>query len=64
MTSRYYLNKREGKLMGVCAGFADYTGIDPLLVRVGAILLTVCLCGPAMILLYLLTGWLASDRAA
>lgn len=27
------LDKANGKLMGVCAGLANYFGIDPLLVR-------------------------------
>ena len=62
MTSRYYLDKDNGKLMGVCAGFANYTGVDTLLVRIGALVLTLCAFGAPMILLYILVGWLASDR--
>ncbi|ARS27875.1 PspC domain-containing protein [Sphingomonas sp. KC8] len=62
MTSRYYLDKGNAKLMGVCAGFANYTGVDTLLVRIGALILTLCVFGAPMILLYVLTGWLASDR--
>ena len=62
MTSRYYLDKSNAKLMGVCAGFANYTGVDTLLVRIGALILTLCVFGAPMILLYVLTGWLASDR--
>ncbi|WP_380873813.1 hypothetical protein ACFB49_43960 [Sphingomonas sp. DBB INV C78] len=62
MTSRYYLDKSNAKLMGVCSGFANYTGVDTLLVRIGALLLTLCVFGAPMILLYVLTGWLASDR--
>ncbi|MES2905393.1 MAG: PspC domain-containing protein, partial [Pseudomonadota bacterium] len=26
--TRFYRNKREGKILGLCAGIADYTGID------------------------------------
>ena len=26
--TRFYRDKRNGKIMGVCAGIADYTGID------------------------------------
>ena len=44
--------------MGVAAGLADYTGIDPLLIRLGLIVATL-LTGPVMILVYVLTGWLA-----
>ena len=32
--TRFYRDKRRGKLMGVCAGIADYTGFDVNLVRV------------------------------
>jgi phage shock protein C len=47
--------------MGVAAGFSDYTGFDPLLIRLGLVVAAL-ITGPVMILLYILTGWLASDR--
>jgi len=40
-SSRFRLNSQDGKIMGVCAGLADYTGIDALWIRVGAVLLTI-----------------------
>jgi phage shock protein C len=58
MNSRFLINRREGKVMGVAAGLADYTGVDPTVIRlafVGATLLT----GPVMILFYVLAGLLA-----
>jgi len=61
MNGRFLLNKRDGKLMGVAAGLSDFTGIDPLIVRLGLVALTF-VTGPVMILLYVITGWLASDR--
>ena len=33
--TRFYRDKRHGKVFGICAGIADYTGIDVSLVRVG-----------------------------
>jgi phage shock protein C len=33
--TRFYRDKRNGKMFGVCAGIADYTGFDVSLVRVG-----------------------------
>ena len=39
--TRFYRDKLNGKIMGVCAGIADYTGIDVLWVRLGAVALTV-----------------------
>ena len=62
MTSRFALNKANGKLMGVCAGIARSTGADLLGVRVIALLVTLFALGPIAILLYLLTAWLAESR--
>ncbi len=61
MDNRFLLNRREAKLMGVGAGLADYTGLDPLVVRL-ALVLAVLATGPIAILLYVITGWLASER--
>ena len=61
MNQRFLLNREQGKLMGVAAGLGDYTGIDPLVFRLGLVLATL-ITGPVMILLYILTGWLASER--
>ncbi|HVH49112.1 MAG TPA: PspC domain-containing protein [Sphingomicrobium sp.] len=61
MNGRYVLNREQGKVMGVAAGLADYTGVDPLLIRLGLVALTL-ITGPLMILFYVLTGWLAADR--
>ena len=58
MNGRFLLNRREAKVMGVAAGLADYTGIDPLIIRLGIVAL-ILVSGPVMILFYLLLGWLA-----
>lgn len=60
MTNRFLLNRPRGKVMGVCAGLADWLAIDVLFVRLGLIVATLA-TGPVAVLLYLLTGWLASD---
>jgi len=61
MNQRFVLNREQGKVMGVAAGLADLTGIDALVFRLGLVVATL-ITGPVMILLYILTGWLASDR--
>jgi phage shock protein C len=61
VSDRFLINRREGKIMGVAAGIADYTGVDPLLVRLGFIA-ALLLTGPVMILLYLVTGLVAAER--
>lgn len=60
--TKFYLDKRNGKMMGVCAGLADYTGVDVTLVRVGVVLLTVIGGFPWTVIAYFLTGWIASDK--
>ena len=43
--SAFRLDRRRAKLMGVCAGIADAVAIDPLLVRIAAIVALLAL-GP------------------
>ena len=61
MNQRFVLNRSQGKVMGVAAGLADWSGIDVLLVRLGLVA-ALLMTGPVVILFYVLTGWLASDR--
>ena len=61
MNSRFLVNRRDAKIMGVGAGLADWLQVDPLLVRLGLVA-AVLITGPVAILFYVLTGWLASDR--
>lgn len=61
MNGRFLLNRQQGKVLGVAAGIADWTGVDALLIRLALIALTL-ITGPLVILFYLLTGWLAADR--
>ena len=60
-TNAFRLNKRDNVLMGVCAGLADYTGVDLLLIRVITVLLTLFGVG-STIILYLLVGLLAPSN--
>ncbi len=57
----FYLDKRNSKLMGVCAGIADYTGFDVLWVRVGVVLATLFGSG-APIIAYFVIGWVADPK--
>lgn len=59
MTTNFTLDRRNGKIMGVCAGVANRTGLDVTLVRVSLVLLTLCALGPIGVVAYLLAGWLA-----
>ena len=57
----FYLNKRDAKISGVCAGIADSTGFDLTLVRIGTVLFTVLVSG-LPIIAYIITAWVASPR--
>ena len=61
MTARFTLNRAEGKLLGVAAGLADYTGVDPTLIRLGFVAATL-LTGPLMVLLYVIAACVTPDR--
>ena len=61
MTERFLLNRGDAKVMGVAAGLGDFTGVDPTIVRLAFVVLTL-LTGPVTILLYVLTGLLAPHR--
>ena len=61
MSNRFLINRRDGKIMGVASGIADYSGIDVLVIRLGLVA-ALLLTGPLVILFYLLTGWLAAER--
>ena len=60
MNGRFLVNRRDARIMGVAAGLADYTGVDPLIIRL-AFVAAVLITGPVAILFYLVTGLLA-DR--
>lgn len=57
--TRFYRDKQNAKLMGVCAGLADYTGVDVLWWRLGFVVLTMAGAGftiPAYFILGLFTN--------
>ena len=59
--TRFYRNKREGKINGICAGIADYTGLDVTLVRIGLVAAIVLGAG-ALLPVYFIAGWVADDQ--
>ena len=61
MNRRFLINRSDAKIMGVAAGLADYTGVDPTMIRLGFVALTL-LTGPVMILFYVIAGLLAPHQ--
>lgn len=61
LRTRFYRDKINGKFLGVCAGIADYTGVDVLWVRLGTVALT--MMGVGFIpLVYFALGFFASKK--
>jgi len=61
MNGRFLINRGDAKIMGVAAGLADYTSVDPTIIRLAFIAATL-ITGPVMILFYILAGLLAPAR--
>ncbi len=59
--TKFYLDKRHGKFMGVCAGIADYTGLDVTLVRI-MMVAAVLMSSFAILPLYIIAGFVADDK--
>ncbi|EQB01335.1 PspC domain-containing protein [Sphingobium baderi] len=59
MNDSFTLDRRNGKIMGVCAGLSNRISVDVTLIRIAVVLLTLCALGPVGLVAYLLAGWLA-----
>ena len=59
--TRFYRDKRNGKLFGVCAGIADYTGFDVNLVRV-SFLAAVFMSGGSVLPFYFIAAMVTPTK--
>ena len=60
--TKFYLDKRNAKWLGVCAGIADYTGVDVTLVRIGFVVLTFLGAAGVSIPAYFVIAWMAPNK--
>jgi phage shock protein C len=60
---KFYLDKENGKWMGVCAGIARMTGWDATLVRVGLVVVTLAGAFPWTLIAYFAAGLIAKPRS-
>lgn len=60
--TKFYLDKRNARFLGVCSGIADYIGIEATWVRVGAVLLTIVGGFPWTVIAYFITAWVADSK--
>ncbi|OJU23137.1 MULTISPECIES: envelope stress response membrane protein PspC [unclassified Sphingomonas] len=61
-STKFYLDKQNAKWKGVCAGIADYTGIDPLWVRLGTAAMIVIAQQWWIIIAYLVIAWVTPNK--
>lgn len=59
--TRFYLDKQNKKWAGVCAGIADYTGIDATLIRLGFVG-SLFIIGPMAFAVYFIAAWMAPKK--
>lgn len=61
--TRFYRDKQNAKLMGICAGIADYTGVNSIWVRLGFLGLVI-MTGGSILPFYFIAGLLADKKPA
>lgn len=57
-----YRIKREGKIAGVCAGIADYFGIEAWLVRILTVTAFLLLAGPFILVAYVALWFILDEK--
>ena len=60
--TKFYLDKHNAKWKGVCAGVADFTGIDVTWVRLGLVALTFLGGFPWTLIGYWMVAWMAPKK--
>ena len=58
----FSVDRANGKLLGVCAGLSNHTGIDVTLIRVGMVIVTLALM-PWPLIAYGAVAWFAGRRS-
>jgi phage shock protein C len=59
--TRFYRDKRNGKVNGICAGIADYTGFDVTLVRI-CMIAALFLSSGSILPIYFIAGWITPTK--
>ena len=64
MKKRFYLDKANGRIFGVCSGIARHMGWDPTFVRVGVVLVTLLGAFPWTLVAYGAAALIGKNRPA
>jgi phage shock protein C len=60
-TKKLYRSRTDRKLLGVCAGIAEYFGVDPTLVRLAFVLMA--LAGGPGIIFYIILALIIPEES-
>lgn len=60
--NKFSLDKHNAKVSGVCAGIADYTGVNANGIRIGVVLVTLLGAFPWTVIAYGVTAWAATPK--
>ena len=59
---RFEVDRANGKLLGVCAGIANHTGVDATLIRIGLVLVTLMGAFPWTLIAYGIAWMVGKSR--
>ena len=59
--TKFYKDKQNAKWLGVCAGIADYTGVDVSIIRAGFVLGAV-FTGGSVLMAYWIIAWMTPEK--
>ena len=59
---QFEIDRAEGKFLGVCAGLANYTGVDATLIRIGAVVVTLAGAFPWTVVAYFIAAFVGQRR--
>ena len=59
---KFEVDRANGKIAGVCAGFANMTGIDVTIVRVALVLLTLTIAFPWSLIAYAVAAFAGQPK--
>lgn len=60
----FRVDKENGKIAGVCAGIANQTGLDPLVIRAAFVVASVIGAMPWTLIAYFVLAWVGSPKSA
>ncbi|GEM_PF-1060467 len=61
--NRFYRSGRNKMILGICGGLADYFNIDPMLIRIGTVLLALVTAAFPVILIYIVCGFIIPQES-